>query len=180
MCNYENKENKIINNNDKNQFFKKLYVDDIYLYLKKGIIPNYIQNIKEAKKSQKKRNKFKKQIKNKYKLENNILYYKYTVNSKSSPIIKENDIQNNISIEDTNLSQNKSLEKSNNDKYNYNFIWKKIPYQYEVIPLCNNINVSLRHACLTKCKQYLLASDYYWEGCTNLLSKIIDECSICC
>ena len=192
MCNYENKENKIINNNDKNLFFKKLYVEyprnnknkynDIYLYLKKGIIPNYIQNIKEAKKRQKKRNKFKKQIKNKYKLENNILYYKYRVNSKSCPIIKENDLQNNICIEDTTLSQKNSIEKSYNDKYkyNYNFIWKKIPYQYEVIPLCNNIHVSLRHACLTKCKQYLLASDYYWEGCTNLLSKIIDERSIYC
>ena len=89
-------------------------------------------------------------------------------------------MQNNISIEDTNLSQNNLIEKSNTGKYNYNFIWKKIPYQYEVIPLCNNIHVSLRHACLTKCKQYLLASDYYWEGCTNLLSKIIDECSISC
>ena len=27
MFNYENKENKIIKNNDKNQFFKKLYVE---------------------------------------------------------------------------------------------------------------------------------------------------------
>ena len=75
------------------------------------------------------------------------------------------------------------MEYGNNDnieiKESLNYMWKKIPFKFEIKSICNYIHVTTRHGSLSKCKQKLLTSEYYWEGCTKYLEKIIKDCVIC-
>lgn len=85
----------------------KTKYNDIYKFLKSGIIPKYYDSIKNSKRRQKKINDFRKEVKNKYKLENDILYYKYYIPNK----IVKNYIK--YDIKDNKTEDNKESKKRN-------------------------------------------------------------------
>ena len=208
----------------------KTKYNDIYKFLKNGVTPKSFDSIKKAKRMQKKRNDFRNQVKQKYKLENDKLYYKYYIPNKivknynnkyaedeKKVKIKDNNENNdkdftfhkndseidlndffdleannikknkvdkkpnekpkdNISQSDneilnTKINKNNSNKNSNDINKNINnaqikenttlfikeqenkyFMWKIIPYQSEIIPICTNIHIQLRHAALYKYK----------------------------
>ena len=45
---------------------------------------------------------------------------------------------------------------------------EKIPYENEIISICNNIHISLGHASFSKDKKQLLESEYYLEGSISI------------
>ena len=59
------------------------------------------------------------------------------------------------------------------------YIWKKIPYKKEIISICQNIHSKSLHAEIRKCQDLLFKSDYFWEGYSKVMKKIIEECPTC-
>ena len=56
---------------------------------------------------------------------------------------------------------------------------EKIPFIYEVKPICNNIHLKSGHAGLNCSQDMLLKIEFYWEEYSSSLKNVIDNCLIC-
>ena len=147
--------------------YKENKYNEIYTYLKYNILPENLNNIEKARRRQKNKNKFRKHVKDKYKLINNRLYYNLSIFlKKDEKREKEEKISDKIEDE----------SEINNNKKNLVSIWKKIPYENEVIPICENIHELTKHGHLKLCQDLLFKSDYYWEGYSKTMKEVIKNC----
>ena len=90
---------------------------------------------------------------------------------------------------DNNINSNINIKNNNNNiihqldiQYKYKdllYIWKKIPFKNEVIPICENIHLITNHGGINICQRNLHNSEFYWHGYSNSMINVIKNCSLC-
>ena len=65
-----------------------------------------------------------------------------------------------------------------NDLKETKYVWKKIHFKNEVLPISEYIHISTNHDWINKCQNALVNLDFYWEGysllCTMLLKIVVN------
>ena len=58
------------------------------------------------------------------------------------------------------------------------YIYKKIPFKFEILPICENIHLETRHGSINVCQRALSNSEFYWDGYSTTMSELVKNCSI--
>ena len=108
---------------------------------------------------------------------------KFSLEDKSEKI--EN-INNNHNLTNEKENFNRNIYNDTNKSININirsnsiqYVWKKIPFQNEVIPLCENMHIATNHGGINTCQKALRNSEYFSEGYSSIMIKVIKNCTKC-